>query len=146
MNIELKVDEKVKEEKLIIQVKELTDETRKIFDLLNQLNERKYKVTLNEEMFFITDKEIESIYTTDKKVYVKTEKETYESKQRLYEYENVLPKNNFIRISNSEIINLNKVKSINTKVIGSILITFYSGYKTYSSRRYIGKIKEALNI
>ena len=146
MNIELKIDEKVKENKIIIQANKMTKEVERAFELLNQVNESKYKVSLNEETFFITDKEIESIYSLDKKVFIKTEENTYQTKQRLYEFEGLLPSNDFIRISNSEIINLNKVKSINTRILGSIVITFYSGYKTYSSRRYIAKIKEVLGV
>ncbi len=146
MNIELKVDEKIKENKIVIQVNEVTDEVTKVFELLKQLNEDKFTVSLEDETFFVTSKEIESVYSADKKVFVKTENETYQAKQRLYEFEALLPKSSFIRISNSEIINLDKVKSINTKVLGSIEITFYSGYVAYSSRRYIAQIKEALGL
>ena len=65
---------------------------------------------------------------------------------RLYELENILNKKTFLRISKSEIINISKVKSINTNLIGTIIITFFNGNKTYSSRRYISKIKEFLGI
>ena len=146
MNIELKVDEKIKENKIIIQVNEVTDEVTKVFELIKQLNENKIKVSLEDEDFFVTNKDIESVYSEDKKVFVKTEEKIYRAKQRLYEFEAILPKSSFIRISNSEIINLDKVESINTKILGTIKITFYSGYVTYSSRRYIPQIKEALNI
>ena len=44
MNIELKVDEKIKENKIIIQVNEVTDEVTKVFELIKQLNENKIKV------------------------------------------------------------------------------------------------------
>ena len=144
MNIELKIDEKCKDNKIIIQANKMTKEIEKVFELLKQVNESKFLVTLNEETFFITENDIESIYSMDKKVFIKTEDNTYQTKQRLYEFENILPSNDFIRISNSEIVNLNKVKSINTRILGSIVITFFSGYKTYSSRRYIARIKEVL--
>lgn len=146
MNIELKIDEKCKDNKIIIQANKMTKEIEKVFELLKQVNESKFLVTLNEETFFITENDIESIYSMDKKVFIKTEDNTYQTKQRLYEFENILPSNDFIRISNSEIVNLNKVKSINTRILGSIVITFFSGYKTYSSRRYIARIKEVLGI
>ena len=146
MNIELKVDEKYIEDKIIIQASKISEDITKAFELLKQINEEKFTVSLEDETFFVIDKDIESVYSTDKKVYVKTENNTYQSKQRLYEFEALLPKKDFIRISNSEIINLNKVQSINTKILGSIEIKFYSGYVTYSSRRYISQIKEALNI
>ena len=58
----------------------------------------------------------------------------------------MISKEKFLRISNSEIINFDKVKKINTKLLGTICINFKSGYQTYASRRYIKKIKEFLNI
>ncbi len=146
MNIEIKIDNKYKENKIVIQVNEMTKEILNVIDILKTINQERLKVFLNEETYFISEDEIETIYSNNKKVYIKTESNQYISKQRLYELEKILPCKDFIRISNSEIINLNKVKSINTKFTGTIVITFYSEYKTYSSRRYIAKIKEALNI
>ncbi len=146
MNIEIKIDNKYKENKIVIQVNEMTKEILNVIDILKTINQERLKVFLNEETCFISEDEIETIYSNNKKVYIKTESNQYISKQRLYELEKILPCKDFIRISNSEIINLNKVKSINTKFTGTIVITFYSEYKTYSSRRYISKIKEALNI
>ena len=58
----------------------------------------------------------------------------------------ILDKKAFIRISNSEIINFNKVKNIDFKIIGTIILNFKSGNKAYASRRYIPKIKEFLEI
>lgn len=146
MNIEIKIDDKYEEEKIIIESSKITEELSNIINTLKNLDKEKIKVFLEDETYFIDEKDIETIYSNDKKVFIKTKDNEYVCKQRLYELESILPKKDFIRISNSEIINLNKVKSINTKFIGSIVITFYSGYITYSSRRYINKIKEILNV
>ncbi len=124
----------------------MTREILNVIDILKTINQKRLKVFLNGETYFITENEIETIYSNNKKVYIKTESNQYISKQRLYELEKVLPRKDLVRILNSEIIDLNKVKIINTKFTGTIAITFYSEYKTYSSRWYIDKIKEALNI
>ena len=76
----------------------------------------------------------------------KAKDETLEVRKRIYELEEILPKRNFLRISNSEIINFDKVKNIELKIYGSLVINFYSGKVTYASRRYIKKIKEFLKI
>lgn len=146
MNIEIKINEKIEEDKITIEVKELTNDISNLISNLKMSINNKLKVFLEEELFLLDIEEIETIYASEKKIYVKTIDKEYLSKSPLYELENVLPQNDFIRISNSEIININKVKSINTKLAGTIVITFHSGYQTYSSRRYINKIKEALNI
>lgn len=146
MNIEIKIDEKVKENKIIIEANELTEEVSNIISSIKAQSENKIKVYSDEELFLLNIKEIEAIYANEKKVFIKTAEKEYISKNRIYELEELLPRKDFIRISNSEIVNLNKVKSINTKLTGTIVITFYSGYQTYSSRRYINKIKEALGL
>lgn len=146
MKLEIRVDEKYNENKIIVEANKIDDELSNIIELLKNRSDSKLKVFLEEETIFISIKDIDSIYANDKKVFVKSDNKDYLIKERLYELESILPKKDFIRISNSEIINLNRVKSINTKITGTILITFYNGYKTYSSRRYINKIKEALGI
>lgn len=75
-------------------------------------------------------------------VYVRCSNEVYSTQNRLYEIENLLDCNSFIRISNSEIINFDKVKNIDFKIIGTLIFNFKSGNKSYSSRRYIPKIKK----
>ena len=57
-----------------------------------------------------------------------------------------LDKKVFTRISNSEIVNFNKVQNIDFKILGTLIINFKSGNKSYASRRYIPKIKEFLEI
>lgn len=146
MNIEIKIDEKIKENKIIVQVNEMTDEISNIIDLLKSTNKEKLKVYLDEELYFINESDIETVYSSDGKVFIKANDKDYQSKMRLYELESILNKKTFLRISKSEIININKVKSINTSLIGTIVITFFNGNKTYSSRRYISKIKEFLGI
>jgi DNA-binding LytR/AlgR family response regulator len=145
MDIELKVDDKYKGTKIIIETDKIDDKLSRIIDTLKQ-EEIKIKVYEEEETYLLNVKDIKSVYSNEKKVFVRTEQKEFTSRQRLYELEELLPRKDFVRISNSEIINLNKVKSINTKISGTIVITFYDETKTYSSRRYINKIKEALGL
>ena len=58
----------------------------------------------------------------------------------------MLNKKSFIRISNSEIINFDKVENIDFKILGTLIINFKSGNKAYASRRYIPKLKEFLGM
>ena len=50
----------------------------------------------------------------------------------------------FVRVSNSEIINLDYVSHFSMSVGGIINIEFKNGTMTSSSRRYLKKIKEIL--
>ena len=64
----------------------------------------------------------------------------------IYELEEKVKSKNFMRISNSEIINFKRVKSLDMSIIGTIAIRFESGDITYASRRNIKKIKEYLKM
>ena len=70
----------------------------------------------------------------------------YTLRLRLYEAEERLKPLRFVRISNSEIINLKKVRSFDLSFTGTICVILADGSKTYVSRRYVSKIKEVLGI
>ena len=65
---------------------------------------------------------------------------------RLYEVEERLKQHHFIRISNSEIINLKKVRSFDLSFTGTICVVLNDGSKTYASRRYVTRLKGVLGI
>jgi len=55
-----------------------------------------------------------------------------------------LPKKNFIRISNSVIVNISQVKYFNTNIVGSILVKLNDGTEEYVSKRRISDIMRFL--
>ena len=86
------------------------------------------------------------LYATNGKVYAETEDGEYQLRLRLYELEERLDKDDFVRISNSEIINLKRVKGFDLSYTGTICVSFQNDTVTYVSRRYIKKIKQVLGI
>ena len=60
--------------------------------------------------------------------------------------EEQLTKHSFVRISNSEIINLKKVRNFDLSLSGTICVTLSDGTATYVSRRYVSKIKQVLGL
>lgn len=148
MNVELKIDENLKETKITISSPSLNEDVKKVNDLLNNsfILNNKMNVFLEREMFIINLSDIETIYSSNNKVYVKANNNLYTTKYKLYELEEMLWNSTFVRISNSEIVNFDKVKKLDLKLTGTILLFFKSGAETYVSRRYMKKIKEYLNI
>lgn len=65
---------------------------------------------------------------------------------RLYELEEILDGNKFVRISNSAIINVYKIENLEASINGMITINFKNGEKEYISRRYLKKVKKILDI
>ena len=86
------------------------------------------------------------IYTGNQKVYIQTCQGEFVIRHRLHELEAALDKKQFLRISNSEIVNVKKIRDIDLSIIGRICIRFEDNTQTYVSRRYIPKIKKSLGI
>lgn len=146
MKVNVEIDKKYVEPNAVIYANQITEDIKAIVEFLKQENIKGINCLKNEQAFIVKLEEIEKIYALNGKVYLETKDETLEVRKRIYELEEILPKRNFLRISNSEIINFDKVKNIELKIYGSLVINFYSGKVTYASRRYIKKIKEFLKI
>ena len=146
MNIEIKVDEKYNESKIIIYTNKINEEITSIIEGISSINQKSLKAYKDDKIYILNQKDIETIYSENGKVLARCNNELYTLKHRLYELEDLLDKKIFTRISNSEITNFNKVENIDFKVLGTLIINFKSGNKSYDSRRYIPKIKEFLEI
>ena len=95
----------------------------------------------------VKQSEIFRIYSMDKKVYIETEKERLLLKMRLYEFEELAGKcgwTDFIRISNTDIVNFSKVTKLDMSLTGIVKVNFINGNNAMVSRRYMNKIKKEL--
>jgi len=144
MDIEIKVDEKCSETKIIIYTNLVNEEIKNIIDGISSINQKSLKAYKDDKMYILNQNDIETIYSENGKIFARFNNEIYTLKNRLYELESILNKKIFTRISNSEIVNFNKVENIDFKILGTLIINFKSGNKSYASRRYIPKIKEFL--
>lgn len=86
------------------------------------------------------------IYSEGQNVYAATKEQIFKLHKRLYELEELLMERRFIRISNSEIVNINKIIRLDTSVTGTIRIFLKGGMESYVSRRNVAKIKKALGV
>ena len=84
------------------------------------------------------------MHTEGRKIVVQTEKEAYTVKRTLAGLEDVLNASRFLRISQSEIINLYKVKSFDFNLAGTIGVEFDCGIKSWVSRSRVKQIKALL--
>lgn len=98
------------------------------------------------EAVILKPERILRFYGEDKEVRAQTIDGIYTVHQRLYELERLLTGRRFVRVSHSEIVNLNCVTALNLRLTGTIQMTLTGGVVTYVSRRYVKKIKEVLGI
>lgn len=146
MDIEIKIDEKFSEPKIVIYAKQMDKDLSEIIDNISIIDKKTLKAFKDSKVYLLNQEDIETIYSENSKIYVRCNNELYTIKNRLYELENMLNNKSFIRISNSEIINFDKVENIDFKILGTLVINFKSGNKAYASRRYIPKLKEFLEM
>lgn len=93
--------------------------------------------------------DIYRIYSMDKKVYAETRTETLLLQLRLYETEELVERcglTDYIRISNTDIVNFTKVARLDMSLTGVIKVIFDNGNTTMVSRRYMSKIRSKLCI
>ncbi len=95
-----------------------------------------YYFPLDEVLFFETESEA---------VYAHTAKEAYRIRHRLYELEELLPRQ-FLRVSKSTIVNLSRIYSIKRDLTSSSLIQFADSHKhVYVSRHYYRALRQRLD-
>ena len=83
------------------------------------------------------------LYSKDKRVYADTADGAFLIKSPLYQLEETLPKY-FVRISNSEIVNSNRIVRMDIRLTGTITIHMEGDIESHVSRRYVSKVKEVL--
>lgn len=86
------------------------------------------------------------VYAAAGKVYAVAEKGEYLLRMRLYEAEARLAGRRFVRISHSELVNLDWAESFDTSLSGTICVRLKNGEASYVSRRYVPAIKQILGI
>ena len=138
----------------VIHAEAETDGIKAIAEKISSMDETGRATMLNgwdgDYCIQVKQSEIFRIYSMDKKVYLETEKETLLLKLRLYEFEELAQNcgwTEFIRISNTDIVNFSKVTNLDLSLTGIVRVNFTNGKSAIVSRRYMSKIKnELLNL
>jgi len=97
------------------------------------------------EIHRVSPSDIFYFESVDKKTFIYCEKDVYESKQKLYELED-LAINDFLRISKSSIINLSKIKTLIPSLSGNAEAVLTNKERVAISRRYVNELKKNLGL
>ena len=146
MKVEIKIDDSYIEPKILILTAAMTEDVNLILNKLSENTPQVISGCKNEKIEVIEQEDLIRIYAGLGKVFAVTEKGEYTVRFRLYEIEKRLNHNQFVRISNSEIINLKKVNNFDLSFTGTIRVELTNGTAAYVSRRYVSKIKKILGI
>lgn len=146
MKVRMEFEDNLIEDEIIIKCKSMNGTIQKIQESILNITKEVPKLSFYKEdkEYYLQLDDIIFFETSDSNIYAHTADDVYFTQYRLYELEEMLPKN-FIRASKSAIINLNKIFSINRSLASSNLVQFYKSHKqVYISRYYYKEVKAKL--
>lgn len=146
MEVEFRREPGRQEPKLILLAGEETRELQELVRWLSGLALGPVPVRRGEEVLLLPQGEFLRFYTDGKGVSAQTAEGIFAVRLRLYELEERLDRRRFVRISNGEIINLDRVTAVDLSLSGTIRMTLDGAVQVYVSRRYVKRIKETLNL
>jgi DNA-binding LytR/AlgR family response regulator len=146
VKFEVVIDSSCKEPKVIILTDKMTDEIAEVMKRLSENSMDSLAVYSTRGVKIVECKDIIRIYTEKQKVFVQTAEGVYTVRLRLYELEEKLDSQVFVRISNSEIVNIKMITNMDISLTGTIGVLLKENIKTYASRRYVSKIKKLFGI
>ena len=146
MQLEVKIDSSYIEPKVIILTASMTEDVNIILNKLSDQAPQIISGSKDNKIEVIEPEDLIRIYASSGKVFAVTHKGEYALRLRLYEIEERLPPHQFVRISNSEIINLKNVNNFDLRFTGTICVKLANGTITYVSRRYVSKLKKILGL
>lgn len=143
MEIKLRKIARNQSEQIEIRCHEITEEIQEIVTFIKtrkgQLTGiqagRQYEVPITDVYY---------VEAVDCKVFLYTQKQVYETRQKLYELEELLHEKYFLRVSKSLLLNLMKVRSIKPALNGRFLAILQSNEEIIISRKYVPELKKAL--
>ena len=144
MKIKYDIQEKYQEIEIHLCNHERSAELLELRGVLESVLGTKIKVHKNQEYKTVVPAEIVRIYSQNKRVHVRTQDECYEVNDRIYALEERLQDRGFVRISNSELVNIRQIEKMDMSYVGTIKMHLKNGDETYVSRRYMKQIKEVL--
>lgn len=146
MKIEVRLDPEYAEPKLLILADSMSEEVERILRLLRSEPGRPLVGFRREGASPLKEGGISRIYAQQGRVCAATDSGEYVLRQRLYELEEKLASAGFVRISNSELINLRRVRSFDLNLAGTIRVNLDDGTTAWVSRRYVAKIRKILGM
>ena len=143
MDVKIEQVGRERKEQVLIRCHAVTEEVREIAafvksrqgSLTGIKDSRQYEIAVSDIYYF------ESV---DGKTFLYTQDQVYETSYRIYELESMLRPKNFLRVSKSMLLNLMKIRSIQSALNGRFAAVLLSGEEVIISRSYVKGLKAAL--
>lgn len=133
------------EDQIIIRCRQLSKELLQLID-----NLKTQKPTIigldGNDIHRLDPDEIYYFESVDNKVFIYCRKKVFESKYKLYEIDELFADSDYLRISKSAILNLNKIAFLSPAYSGRLEASLDNGEKAIISRQYVPELKKKLKL
>lgn len=143
MKLRIVID-KERQEEIIIYAHERSLLINSIESLVEN-SDKTFVAYTNDSIKKISAEEVYCFVSDNNKVYALTQSEKLLLKERLYQVQERLG-DDFIKINQSCVANIAKIKNFDVSVSGTLKVIFKNGYTDYVSRRQIKNVKERLGL
>ncbi|MDD6291680.1 MAG: LytTR family DNA-binding domain-containing protein [Lachnospiraceae bacterium] len=130
---------------VIIKCRELDDEVMRLKCHI-ELFDQRLQAKKENELYFVNSSDVLYFESVDNRTFLYTEDAVMEVRQRLYELEMILSEKDFIRISKSQIVNINKIRALRPELNRTLLATMCNGEQLSVSRKYVKAIRNLLSV
>lgn len=147
LRVILKIDPTEQNERVEIFAREYTEQIRQIEQVAYQDEKFEQFIGISGSGHqLVQTTEASLFFTRNKRVWVRTNGTELQLRFRLTEIENRLNPQQFVRISQSEIVNLKHVQSLDLSIAGTISLKLKDGTTCYVSRRSLPNFKRQLGL
>ncbi|RHW36163.1 LytTR family transcriptional regulator [Lysinibacillus yapensis] len=132
-------------EEILIKCHEVNDE---IYEMINKLKTENFVIHgyQNGKVHRIKLGDIYYFEAVDGKVFIYCKNSVFESKQKLYELEELFKGKDCFRASKSTILNITKISSIYPSISGRFEAVLDNGERAVVSRQYVPVLKSMLGL
>ena len=143
MKINITTDSRFTETEISICCSHMNDDIEKLLATIRMMD---MKLTGHKDgrQHILEAADVMYIESTDKRSFLYTETDVYESHFRLYELEAKLIDREFLRASKACLFNIHHIQSIEADLDRRLILTMKKGIKLIVSRQYSAKVKQKL--
>jgi len=142
--LRIEISDEQNEPEVIIRCSQIDDNVRKLQTYVKDLSSPKIVFYKGQQEFFLPLEDILFFETEGERVFAHTTKDAFMVKYKLYELEEMLPRN-FARASKGTIVNTSRIYAINRQLTSSSQVKFTNTHKQiYISRHYFNTLKDTM--
>lgn len=146
MKVLINIIEDADEEEVCFSIHSMNNKVNQAIHLLTSTRWGSLLCRKDEVVFKINVEDILYLEAVDRKVFAYTQTDTFEVSERLYVLENQLFSANFIRVSKSMLLNIEKIYAFYPMFSGNLEALLVNQEKVKISRRYVPELKKKLGM